>query len=151
MLTATLATITEETHVDVLDVVLRATLGVVAALVGGPVTVLVFRLVDRGAPPPPKNGAAREHPAFATSLAAAGATLRGGAWIGTLERIAIYSSLLAGWKEMIAVTLAIKGLGRYPELRAGNNPGTAERFIIGTFVSVLFACGCAGLALALTT
>ena len=38
--------------------------------------------------------------------------------------------------------LALKGLGRYPELRAAeaaSAPAPAERFIIGTFVSVLWA------------
>jgi hypothetical protein len=39
--------------------------------------------------------------------------------------------------------LAVKGLGRYPELRAAHRPGLAERFIIGTLVSVLWAALCA--------
>ena len=41
-----------------------------------------------------------------------------------------------GWRSCSA----LKGLGRYPELRAGGDrTGTAERFIIGTFTSVLWA------------
>ena len=72
--------------------------------------------------------------------------LHGGAWVGALERIAVVAALVAGWPEGIAVTLAVKGLGRYPELRA---PAAAERFIIGTFASVLWACGCAGTGLGL--
>ena len=40
-------------------------------------------------------------------------------------------------------------LARYPELKATNS-GAAERFIIGTFASVLFAAACAGLARWLT-
>ncbi|BDZ57477.1 hypothetical protein [Barrientosiimonas endolithica] len=72
--------------------------------------------------------------------------MRGGAWIGALERVAIYASVVAGWREMVALALAIKGLGRYPELRSGDDPAVAERFIIGTFVSVLWACACAALA-----
>ena len=39
----------------------------------------------------------------------------------------------------IAYAVAIKGLGRYQELRSAT-PGTAERFIIGTFTSLLWAC-----------
>ena len=39
----------------------------------------------------------------------------------------------------------LKGLGRYPELRnPEDSPGAAERFIIGTFTSVLWAAACAG-------
>ena len=36
--------------------------------------------------------------------------------------------------------------GRYPELRNQEDTGAAERFIIGTFTSVLWAVACAGLA-----
>ena len=77
----------------------------------------------------------------------AGHVLRGGAWIGALERVAIFATLVAGWPEGLAIVLALKGLGRYPELRAaedGVRTGAAERFIIGTFTSVLWACACAG-------
>jgi hypothetical protein len=111
--------------------------GVLALAGGGPLTSLVFDLVDRREPP-------------AESLDQAGHVLRGGAWIGALERIAIYATLVAGWPEGLAVVLAVKGLGRYPELRAaedGVRTGAAERFIIGTFASVLWACGCAGVVL----
>lgn len=115
--------------------------GAVAVAGGGPLTALVFDLVDRREPP-------------AESLDLAGHVLRGGAWIGALERAAIYATLVAGWPEGLAVVLALKGLGRYPELRAaedGVRTGAAERFIIGTFTSVLWACAAAGVvALALT-
>jgi hypothetical protein len=69
--------------------------------------------------------------------------LRGGAWIGALERLAIVSTLVAGWPEGMAVVLAVKAFGRYPELRAANQQGPAEAFIIGTLVSVLWAVACA--------
>lgn len=70
--------------------------------------------------------------------------LRGGAWIGVLERIGIMASLLT-WPEGVALILAIKGLARYPELKAGATSGAAERFIIGTLVSFGWAAGCAGI------
>jgi hypothetical protein len=76
----------------------------------------------------------------------AGEVLRGGAWIGALERLAVFATLVAGWGPGVAVVLAVKGLGRYPELRNDEDTGVAERFIIGTFTSVLWAAGCAGLA-----
>ncbi|MGY1721324.1 MULTISPECIES: hypothetical protein [unclassified Blastococcus] len=72
--------------------------------------------------------------------------LRGGAWIGVLERGAIASTLLVGWPEGLAVVLAIKGLGRFSELRA---PAAAERFIVGTLASGLWAAGCVGVAVLL--
>lgn len=73
-------------------------------------------------------------------------TLRGGAWIGALERIAIVVTLLSGWPEGLAVILAVKGLGRYPELR---RPAAAERFIIGTLASALWAIAAVGVVMAL--
>lgn len=110
--------------------------GVLAVAGGGLVTMLCFHIVDRSS--------RAQRPV--RSVEAAASTLRGGAWIGALERIAIFSGLLIGWPEAIAIVLAVKGLGRYPELKNGDNSAVAERFIIGTFVSVLWACGCAGVA-----
>ena len=108
--------------------------GALAVVGGGPVTARVFALVDRSE-------------TAAQSMDRAGQVLRGGAWIGALERAAIFASLVGGWPEGLAVVLALKGLGRYPELRAaedGVRTGAAERFIIGTFTSVLWAAACAG-------
>lgn len=123
------------TLADILTVVV---LGVVALAGGGLLTTLVFRQVDRGDHVAPTDEA--------DSVEAAQEILRGGAWIGVLERTAIYASIVAGWPEGIAVVLAVKSLARYPELQAGKKSAAAERFIIGTFVSTLFACACAGVA-----
>ena len=73
--------------------------------------------------------------------------LRGGTWIGLLERLAITASLLAGYPAGIAFVIAVKGLGRYPELR--EHPGSSERFVIGTLGSLAWsaALGLAGAAL----
>ncbi|MPV49342.1 hypothetical protein GCG21_04850 [Pseudactinotalea sp. HY160] len=72
--------------------------------------------------------------------------LRGGRWIGILERVATTGAILVGYPAAIAVIVAIKGLGRFPELRAG--AGVSERFIIGTLASLLWAAalGVAGSA-----
>ncbi len=67
-----------------------------------------------------------------------------GLWIGVLERTAVFVSLVAAFPEGIAIALAVKGFGLYPRLRA---PGAGERFIIGTFASVLWATACAGVIL----
>ena len=107
--------------------------GALAVVGGGPITARIFAAVDRRGP------GRTDH-----LVEAAGAVLRGGAWIGSLERAAVFASLAAGQPEGVAVVLAVKGLGRYPELRSGADSGAAERFIIGTFSSVLWAAGCAG-------
>jgi hypothetical protein len=104
--------------------------GLLAVLGGGLVTTLVFSFIDDG-----------------VRVRQAGQVLRGGAWIGALERLAVFVTLVAGWGPGLAIVLAVKGLGRYPELRSDEDTGVAERFIIGTFTSVLWAAGCAGLAL----
>ena len=99
---------------------------------GGPVVVAVLKLAGQAQPSGAPNPADPR-------------LLNGGAWIGGLERLAVTAALLAGWPEGTAVVLAVKGLGRYPELRA---PAAAERFIIGTLASVLWAAGCAGVGFA---
>jgi hypothetical protein len=103
--------------------------GVLAVIGGGLVTTQVFTMVE------------------ADSVHRAGEVLRGGAWIGALERLAVFATLIVGWGPGLAIVLAVKGLGRYPELRNQEDTGAAERFIIGTFTSVLWAAGCAGLAI----
>ncbi len=119
-----------------------AVLGAAGVFAGSPLVRRVFQVADA-----PRSGTTTGEAAEAVSpgIQAAASTLRGGHWIGLLERLAVYAAILAGFSEGIAVVLAVKGLARYPELRA-TTPGAAERFIIGTFVSVLFAAGCAGLA-----
>lgn len=120
--------------------ILLVVAAVLAVAGGGPLTTSVLALVDR-------NNTRSQ------STQQAGEVLRGGALIGSLERLAIFASMVAGWPEGVAIVLAIKGLARYPELRAPDQPASvtpqavAERFIIGTFTSVLWSIACAGLLL----
>ena len=111
-----------------------------AALGGGPVTVAVLQLSQRADSEEAEAGAEAAEAAAESGAAA----LRGGTWIGLLERIAIAATLWAGWPEGLAVVLAVKGLGRYSEL---DKDGAAERFILGTFASVLWACACTGVGM----
>ncbi len=112
---------------------------IVAVVGGGPLAAAVLRLVDH-------------EPDGLERGAHAAAVLRGGTWIGAFERAAVFGALAAGWPEGLAVVLALKGLGRYSELRAdasgqaapGTSGGVAERFIIGTFASVLWGVASAG-------
>lgn len=126
--------------------------GVALATVGGgPVASAMLALVKKTADADAQRELELEYSsaelaAMASALrtpAAPTPQLRGGKWIGLLERLAVAGSVAAGYPAGVAVVLAVKGLGRYPELQAGN----AERFIIGTFVSLLWALGACGVAL----
>jgi hypothetical protein len=137
-----------------------AVLGVVVAVTSGSHVVrAVFRLTRRevrparpGAVPPadpaPGGPAAAEPP---LDLESPVSVLRGGAWIGYLERAAVAATLLAAFPEGLALVLAVKGVGRYPELRDAGRGGRAgadapEEFIIGTLASLLWAAAAAGTA-----
>ncbi|NLE98798.1 MAG: hypothetical protein GX596_12560 [Propionibacterium sp.] len=108
--------------------------GGLLALLGNPPVRALLRRID---PPQPK----RE-----PQLLDVEERLPGGRWIGILERIATYACIVAGFPAGLAFILAVKGLGRYPELRAGNDPRLGELFIIGTFASMLWAAAFAGIA-----
>jgi hypothetical protein len=69
--------------------------------------------------------------------------LRGGAIIGVLERLGVAVAILTGQPVAIAYIVAIKGLGRFAELK--ETPVAAERFIIGTLTSMLWAAGTAAI------
>jgi hypothetical protein len=135
--TAVTAAVTDELDTSSRAVVTTVVVlaGLVAVVGGGPVTTRVFAAVDAAAGP---EGSA-PHP-----IESAGEVLRGGAWIGGLERAAVFASLAVGMPEGVAIVLALKGLGRYAELQTQAGKGAAERFIIGTFTSVLWAAACAG-------
>ena len=103
---------------------------------------------DVESPPPAADAATDAAAAQAAAAAAAddaavssARILRGGAIIGVLERFAVCLAILAGQPVAIAYVVAIKGLGRFAELKA--TPVAAERFIIGTLTSMLWAAGVA--------
>ncbi|WP_402465256.1 hypothetical protein [Isoptericola aurantiacus] len=75
------------------------------------------------------------------------AVLGNGTWIGLLERFAITGTVLAGYPEGVAVVVAVKALGRLPELR--EHPVAGERFVVGSLASLVWAAslGLAGHAL----
>lgn len=161
---------------DGVDALVVALALVVAAGAGWPVVAGVLRLASRSgdagsAEPAPGTSAVGEHtadpaagtaapdvaPAAAQPRAEASsdgpegpralAVLRGGTWIGILERLAVAGSVLLGVPEGVAVVVAVKGLGRYPELR--ENPGASERFVIGTLASLVWSVAVAAAARAL--
>lgn len=87
------------------------------------------------ATPAPSQGAAAAPPVSTQRI------LRGGAIIGVLERLGVCLAILTGQPVAIAYIVAIKGLGRFAELK--ETPVAAERFIIGTLTSMLWAAGTA--------
>jgi len=88
------------------------------------------------APPVQPTPAAPAGPSLPTQR-----ILRGGAIIGVLERLGVCLAILTGQPVAIAYIVAIKGLGRFAELK--ETPVAAERFIIGTLTSMLWAAGTA--------
>ncbi|PZF83928.1 hypothetical protein [Jiangella anatolica] len=118
---------------------------VVAAVTGGSlVATALLRVADRGTGVTSDDDTTGD----ASEAVSDPRTLRGGTSIGALERIAVAVTLLAGWPEGLALVLGVKGLGRYPELR---RPAAAERFIIGTLASVLWAVAAFGVVVAVQT
>ncbi len=118
-----------------------------AVVGGGPMAVLALRLATNNSVPPGAHGGilVGDGDGAAPGQADAGGThevLRGGLMIGILERLAVAGAILAGFPEAIAVVVAIKGVGRFTELAAAE---ARERFIIGTFASLIWACACAAL------
>lgn len=85
-----------------------------------------------------------------STLLSAQKSLPGGRWIGILERLATYICVVTGFPAGIAFVLAVKGLGRYPELKNDSSARVGELFIIGTFVSILWALMWAGIAIGAT-
>lgn len=162
--------------IEVIDAAIIGLGALVAVLLGSRLVRLVFRLVERrrrvGAADPASDAATDPDGAPDADATARDRMrwdlhldedldgyrddylddpdmLPGGQWIGYLERLAVFATLTAGWKEGLALILAIKGLARYPEL-ALSDSRAAEKFIIGTLASVLFAASCAGVAAWLT-
>lgn len=122
-------------------------LAIALAVVGGsPAAVLALNLANGNSPAPGIHGGimVRDRPADTPpdSLTApvAHEVLRGGLVIGVLERLATVGAILAGFPEALAVVVAVKGVGRFSELSA---PESRERFIIGSFASLIWACACA--------
>lgn len=94
--------------------------------------------------PPASGAAATESDPEPAILDSAEKVLSGGLWIGMLERLAVTGTLLAGYPAGIALVIAVKGLGRYPELKS--KPAVSERFVIGTLASLVWSAGLGALA-----
>ncbi|AZC13702.1 MULTISPECIES: hypothetical protein [unclassified Microbacterium] len=123
-------------NVPVLLGAILAFLGVALAVLGGnPFTRWVLVAADGRTTEGPRGGIlvelAAEH-----SESRQEEILRGGTTIGFLERASIALGILAGFPAVIAVVVALKGVGRFSELAT---PAARERFIVGTLASLLWA------------
>lgn len=129
-----------------------------ATLPGVGVVQMVLRLSRRRPPagpgataapaPTPAVAANPSAPAGSAAALDPAEVLRGGLVIGILERAITVAAALLAHPELIAMVIAIKGLGRYPELRASSEhglsgPAVSERFIIGTLASLVWAAAVA--------
>src|SRR5699024_2127841 len=101
---------------------------------GAPLTAGILRWADRRRDRDQEEG--REQ-------VDAGEILRGGLWIGILERLAVAGCILLAYPAGIAVVVAIKGLGRFSTLRDEPSAGVSERFLVGTLTSYLWAAAVA--------
>jgi hypothetical protein len=125
---------------------LIALLGMTVAIFGGsPAAATALQLAMGGSAAPGAHGGIlvpvrSDEPREPGIMPPRREVLRGGLTIGVLERIGGAGSIIAGFPEGLAIVVAIKGVGRFTELEA---PEARERFIIGTFASLTWACAAA--------
>lgn len=134
LLTAALAAPSEIPALAALLTVLVIALAVIG---GGPAATAVLKLATRDSVTDGKYGGILIE-------AEPREVLRGGLAIGLLERLAVVGSIVAGFPGALAVIVAVKGVGRFSELDAAE---ARERFIIGSFASLIWACASAGIAI----
>lgn len=105
----------------------------IGVLGGGPLAAMVLRLATESSP--------GRHGGIVVGTLGDGTEelLRGGTVIGYLERLGTVAAIAIGYPEALAVIVAVKGLGRFSELRGAE---VRERFIIGTLTSLTWAGVC---------
>lgn len=111
----------------------------VSVVGGGPAVLFVLALASRGSVREGSHGGILIPDSAPASNTAPHEVLRGGTTIGLFERFATTAAIMTGFAEAIAVVVAVKGVGRFTELDAAE---ARERFIIGTLVSLVWACAC---------
>lgn len=143
VVTSTILVAVTPVNVPTLMGVILALLAVAVGVLGGsPVTRRVLELATHGRVRETEDGGILLKITTGDDAGEMEPLLRGGTTIGYLERLSIIIAIIAGFPEAIAVVVAIKGIGRFSELAAAE---ARERFIIGTFASLLWACVVGGL------
>lgn len=108
------------------DVLIAVLAAIVSAAGGYPLVPLLLRMTHDGPGSKPSRTGSEDIE-----------VLRGGMWIGIIERALVAGAIVLGRPELMAVVVAVKGLGRFAEIKSSAAAG--ERFIIGTFVSIAIA------------
>ncbi|GAA1933502.1 hypothetical protein GCM10009775_26810 [Microbacterium aoyamense] len=130
-------------NVPLLFGALLAILGVALAVLGGnPFSRWALSAADGGRTKEGTRGGILVELMTEDSPAREEEILRGGTAIGYLERAAVALGILAGFPAVIAVVVALKGIGRFTELAT---PAARERFIVGTLASLLWSSAVVGM------
>ncbi len=125
------------THMPIAAAISLTALGIAAATVGGnPFTRRALDIATGQRVRETEDGGILIMAAHGTDPDQARTLMRGGTVIGYLERVAMVIAITVGFPEAIAAIIAVKGIGRFPELA---EPEARERFIIGTVASLLWA------------
>jgi len=138
LLVATLIAALSPVDVPAVADIVLAMLGITLAVLGGsPATRVVLGLAtgDR-VRETADGGILIASPRASADADGLETLLRGGTTVGYLERVAVAMTIIAGFPEGIAVVVAVKGIGRFSELAAAE---ARERFIVGTFASIVWA------------
>lgn len=119
------------------------------ALAGSPANRLVAALLEaagatRGVTPHAAPPSSTEPPTTEPPTPpATSPALRGGRWIGPLERILIVVLALSGGQGALAALVAAKGVIRFPEISKDHSGEKAEQFLIGSLTSWTIAAAAA--------
>ena len=108
------------------DVLIAVLAAILAAVGGYPLVPLFLRMTHAGPGSKPSRTGSEDIE-----------VLRGGLWIGIVERALVAGAIVLGRPELMAIVVAVKGLGRFAEIKSSAAAG--ERFIIGTFISIAIA------------
>ena len=93
-------------------------------------------VTSRAEAAPPRRRWRRPPPAPAPRPAAPFTELKGGRFIGPLERVFLLALVLTGQFTAVAAVIAAKGIVRFPEISKDETGGSkAEYFLVGSFAS----------------
>lgn len=97
------------------DLLVAIAAAIIAALIGWPLVPLLLRLTHAGPGSKPERTGAEDVE-----------VLRGGLWIGIVERALIAGAIVLGRPELMAVVIAVKGLGRFAEIKSSAVAGSGS-------------------------
>lgn len=114
-------------------------LGSRAAGVSAAVGIVIFLTVPANQVVSDILAVARQHPEKDEEPHDSGVPMRGGRWIGPLERLLILLLASVEAPAAVAAIVAAKGIIRFPEISKDQEGQKAEEFLIGSFSSWILA------------